>query len=198
MNQLLIGTTNPAKFNEYKDLLDSYDLEVISLYDFKIDEPDETGRDFEENAILKAKYYFQKTGIPTLADDGGFEIHALNGEPGVKSRRWLGRKTSDEDLIKTVYKKIKKVPEDQRQCRIRTVVAIASPFGVVTSEGSVEGIIAEKPSDKRIKGFPFRSVMFFPNYGKYFTDLNKQEMEIMNHRKVAIEKVNDILKELSR
>ncbi len=198
MNQLLIGTTNPAKFKDYNDLLENFGLELVSLYDFKIDEPEETGKDFEENAILKARYYFKKTGIPTLADDGGFEIHALNGEPGVKSHRWLGRKSSDEELINNVYKKIKKVPVENRQCRLRTVVAIASPFGIITSEGSVEGVIADKPSSKRIEGFPFRSVMYFPNYGKYFSELTKKELEILNHRKAALEKIKDIFKELAR
>jgi XTP/dITP diphosphohydrolase len=197
MKKLLIGTTNLAKFNDFKDLLKNYNLELVSLYTHKVDPPEEIGKDFEENAVLKAKYYFEKTGIPTLADDGGFEIDALHGEPGVKSHRWLGRESTDEELIAEVFKRISS-KESNRKCRIRSVLAVASPFGVVTSEGAVEGVVAEKPSEKRISGFPFRSAMFLPNYGKYFVDLDKSELEIMNHRKAAIEKINDIFVELSK
>ncbi len=200
MKKLLIGTTNLAKFNDYKELLKDVPLEVLSLYEFSdVKEPKETGKDFEENAILKAKYYFQKTGIPTLADDGGFEIDALNGEPGVKSHRWIkGKISEDEDLINEVYKRIAKPKNDSKKCRMKMVLAVASPFGLMTSEGAVEGILADKPSRKRIKGYPYRSVMFFPNYGKYFCELTKAELEIMNHRKAAIDKIKDIFKELSK
>ena len=198
MKQLLIGTTNVAKFNDYLELLKGYPLEITSLHDYKIKEPAETGKDFEENAILKAKYYFHKTGIPTIADDGGFEIQALGGAPGVKSHRWLGRKSTDEELIEKVFKELDKAKTGNRKCRMRVVMAVASPFGIVTAEGSVEGVVADKPSKKRIDGFPFRSVMYLPNYGKYFCDLTKDELEIMNHRKAALEKISDIFKELSK
>jgi XTP/dITP diphosphohydrolase len=192
MKKLLIGTTNLAKFNDYKELLKDFNLELVSLYQLKVPAPKETGKDFEENAVLKANYYFKKTGIPTLADAGGFEIDALlNGKNGI-----MGHKGEDEELIAEVFKRIKN--EQNRKCRIRVIMALASPLGVATADSAVEGVIADKPSEKRVKGYPYRSVMFFPNYGKYYTDLDTQELEIMNHRKAAFEKIKDILQELSK
>ncbi len=198
MKKLLIGTTNPAKFEEFKKLLHEFPFEFVSAADLNIKEPEETGSTFEENALLKAKYYYQKSGVPTLADDGGFEIDALDGEPGVKSRRWLGREMTDEELIGEVEKRMKDVPVENRSCRLNLVIAVATPFGVITSHSEVQGIVAEKTAEKRIKGYPYRSLMYFPNYGKYYCDLTDEEHEILNHRRHAVEKIKDIFKELSK
>lgn len=198
MKKLLIGTTNSAKFEEFKKLLAQFPFEFVSAKDLNIKEPEETGKTFEENALLKAKYYYEKSGIPTLADDGGFEIDALNGEPGVKSRRWIGREMSDEELISEVEKRMRDVPSDSRRCRLNLVLAVATPFGIITSDSSVEGVVAEKTADKRIKGYPYRSLMYFPSYGKYYCDLTEEEHEILNHRRHAIEKIKDIFEELSK
>ena len=196
--QLLIATTNPAKFADYKNLLKDYNLELVNLDKFKISPPEETGKTFEDNAINKARYYFQQSKIPTLVDDGGFEIEGLNNEPGVKSHRWLGREMSDEEMVEEVMKRTKDLPEEKKRCHMRMVVAVATSFGIVTSEGSIAGVVASTPSEKRIKGYPYRSVMYLPNYGKYFCEIDDAEHEILNHRKHALEKISDILLELSK
>lgn len=198
MKKLLIGTTNPGKIEEYRKILTDLGLrfEFVSPKDLNIEEPEETGKNFEENALLKAKYYYEKSGIPTLAEDGGFEIDALNGEPGVKSHRWLGRKATDEELINEVYKRIE--GQADKKCRLNLFLALATPFGIMTSHAAAEGVIADKPADKRIPGYPFRSLLYFPNYGKYYCDLNDEEHEILNHRKHAVEKIHDIFNELEK
>ena len=197
MKKLLIGTTNKAKFEEYKNLLQDLPLELVSLKALKIKEiPEETGKTFEENAVLKAKFYFSKSGIPTLVDDGGLEIEALNGEPGVHSRRWLGREMTDEELIKEVMKRME--GKNARGCRLNLVLALATPFGIMTSDAAVEGVIAEKVADKKIDGYPYRSLMYFPNYQKYYCDLTDKEHEILNHRKHAIEKIKDMFAEIAK
>lgn len=199
MNKILIATTNPAKFGEYQTLLSKYPLETMRLQDLKIDGgPIESGTSFEENAIIKARYYFNLTNLPSLVDDGGLEIEALNNEPGVYSRRWLGREMQDDELIDEVFKRMKDVPPDKRRCKLALVLALATPFGIVISDGSVEGIIAEKPSHTRIPGYPYRSLMYFPAYGKYYSELSDQENEILNHRKAAVEKIHDIFLELCK
>ena len=92
MKKLLIATTNPGKLSEINRFLGDLPVELVGLKDAGItDAVEETGSTFEENAILKAKYYCKKSGLPTLADDGGFEIDALDGQPGVKSHRWIHR-----------------------------------------------------------------------------------------------------------
>ncbi len=197
MKKLLIATTNPAKRDEYKDLLRGLPLELVDLEDVGItDVPAETGKNFEENAIIKAKFYYQTSGLPTLVDDGGFEIDALNGEPGVKSHRWLGWEMTDEEIIEEVMKRMR--GKMQRSCRLNLVVALATPFGIVTSQSAVEGVVAEKAAEKKIKGFPYRSLMYFPSYGKYYCDISEEEHEILNHRKHAIEKIKDMFVEISK
>ncbi|HEX9503189.1 MAG TPA: non-canonical purine NTP pyrophosphatase [Patescibacteria group bacterium] len=196
MKKILIGTGNQAKVDQYRELLKGFDLEVLSAKDLNIPAPEENAPTFEEEAINKAKYYFEKSGIPAIVDDGGFEIKALNGEPGVRSKRWIGREMSDEEIISEVIKRME--GKKDRVAKHTVVIAVATPFGVATSHAEIEGVVAEKPSDKKIAGFPYRSVLFLPNYKKYWLELSDQEEEIMNHRKHAIEKIKYIFKELSK
>lgn len=199
MKKILIGTNNPAKLEDYKRLLSDLDLEMVSPAEMGITEtPNETGRDYEENAVIKAKFYYQKTGIPSLVDDGGLEVPALNNEPGVLSHRWIGREMTDEEMIAEIIKRMQGVADDQRNCRLIQVTALATPYGIFTSEGKIEGMVAEKPARKRLKGFPFRSVIFLPHYGKYYCDVTRDEYEILNHRKAAVDKIRDILIEISK
>src|SRR6516162_11550740 len=97
MTELLIATTNPAKLAEYRFLLRDFELKVISLWDAGIDEQaPETGTTFLENARLKTSFYAVRAGCPTLADDGGLEVDALGGAPGVYSHRWIGEESPDD------------------------------------------------------------------------------------------------------
>ncbi|MEK7074387.1 MAG: non-canonical purine NTP pyrophosphatase, partial [Patescibacteria group bacterium] len=98
MKSLLIATTNPAKFEEASFVLRSSGLNILGLKDFSTVPVEETGAMFEENAILKAKGYFEQTKTACIADDGGLMIDYLAGAPGVHSKRWLGYEASDQEL----------------------------------------------------------------------------------------------------
>lgn len=196
MSKILIGTGNAAKLNTYKEFLKDFDLEVVSSKDLKIPAPEETGRNFEEQAIAKAKYYFEKSGLPSLVDDGGMEIAALNNEPGIKSKRWIGRDMTDDEIIKEVIQRMKDIPKDERACRFTVVLALATPFGIFTSDAAVEGVVGEHHSDKLTKGYPYDSVIYLPNYGKFVCELKDSEYDIMNVRRHAFEKIKNIFKEL--
>lgn len=196
MTKLLIGTGNPAKIKEYKKLLKPFGFDLVSAKDLGIIEPEEVGKTFEETAIAKAKHYFEKSGIPTIVDDGGFEIDELNGEPGVRSKRWIGREMTDEEIIQEVIKRMEGIPSGKRNSRHRIAMALATPYGIFTSHSSIDGIVAEKPHQKRESGFPYRSLLYLPNYNKYWIELNDDEQEILNHRRAALEKIKDIFKEL--
>ena len=193
MKKILIGTGNKAKVKTYKQLLKDYDLEVLSAIDLKIKEPAENAKSFEEEAVKKAKYYFEKSGIPVLVDDGGSEIEALNGEPGIRSRRWIGRDMTDEEIIEEVFKRMEN--EANRACKHRIVMAIATPYGIFTSDSEVAGVVPDKPIDKRWPDYPYSSIMYLPNYEKYWGEL-LEENDIVNHRAHALDKIKDVLKEL--
>ena len=200
MQKLLIATTNPGKLGEIKDFLSDLPLQLVGLAEVGItDTPEEIGISFQENAILKAKFYAEKSKLPTLADDGGLEIDALHGEPGVKSHRWIhtDREDTDEELIQYTLDRMKDVADDKRGAQLRLVLALVIPGGeVFTSEEKVRGIIPKKPSDARHAGFPYRSLLFLPEINKYYNhdELTVTEMETYNHRKKALEILKPILK----
>jgi len=195
MQKLLIATSNPAKLAEIKEFLTDIPIECVGLKDIGITQiVEETGNTFEENAILKAKTYREISGLPTLADDGGLEIDALSGEPGVHSHRWIhkDREDEDEELIQHVIKSMEGLPKNRRGAQLHLVIAFVSPSGEVqTSEGIIRGIIAEKPSTYRRKGFPYRSLLYLPELKKFYNhdELAKDENVAYNHRRKALEEL---------
>jgi XTP/dITP diphosphohydrolase len=200
MNKLLIATTNPGKLGEIKEFLSDVPVTLVGLADVDIREaPEETGISFEENAVLKAKFYAEKSKLPTLADDGGLEIDALSGEPGVKSHRWIheDREDTDEELIQYTLDRMKDIIDVNRGAQLRLVLALVLPTGeVFTSEEKVRGIIPRIASKNRWNGFPYRSLLFLPEINKYYNhdELTVTETETYNHRKKALEILKPILK----
>src|SRR3989338_763320 len=122
MKKLLVATQNPGKILEYKELLKNLPIEVITLQDLGItEEAPEDAPTFEENAKLKATFYSKFVDFPTIAEDSGLEIDHLNGEPGVKSRRWPGHRATDDELVKMIEEKMQGVPKEQRGAQFRVV-----------------------------------------------------------------------------
>ncbi len=196
MKKLLIATTNPAKTREYQELLADLDLEIVGLSNFNFKAVEETGQTFKENAILKAKGYFSQFAIPGLADDGGLEIDVLGGEPGVKSHRWLGYEASDEKLVKYALKKLTGVPKDKRTARIMTWAAFYDGSNLLLENEAIEGYIVEEFPSWIEKGFPWRSILFIPQFNKLYQDLTAEEHEIINHRWKIVEKLRPRLKQV--
>jgi XTP/dITP diphosphohydrolase len=93
---------------------------------------------------------------------------------------------------------MKNIPKNERSCKHIIVMALATPFGVFTAHGEMSGVVADKPSDKRVPQFPYESIIYLPNYNKYWAELSDEENEYLSHRRVALEKIKDILQELSK
>lgn len=194
MKKLLIATGNPGKVREYKEIFKQLKLPVrlVSLKELKIKQKaEETGKTFRENAIIKAKLFSALSNLPTLSDDAGIEIDCLKGEPGVRSRRWLGYEMTDEEIINTALKKLKGVPKEKRSARLKAIIGLNFPPSkkIYTFEGTLKGFIAEKPIKKRLKGYPFRSI-FIPAGDKKYLG----QSDIVAHRKKAVEKSLPIIK----
>lgn len=195
--KLLIATTNPGKLREFQEGLRDLPVELLSLRDFP-DMPTvvETGATFEENAILKATQCGHGAGIPTIADDGGLEIDVLGGAPGVYSHRWIdrSREATDEELIKHTLALLENVPEAKRTARLALVCAFDDGEEVHTSEAAIEGrIISDFPTTYE-HGFPFRALLYIPQYEKMYDALSEEEHTAINHRKKAIEELKPIIK----
>lgn len=197
MNKLLIATSNPGKLAEIGSFLENLPIDIVSLKDVGItDDVDEDEKTYAENSLKKAKFYMKKSGLPVISDDGGIEISALNGAPGLHSKRWIGNNATDEDLISHMKKVALELPEDNRNAWFRTVMTFMTPNGVVVQEkGEVKGEIARKPLLKLLKGYPYRSFFFLPEINKYYheNELSDKEVKKYNHRYKAIQKIIPII-----
>lgn len=199
MNKLLLATNNQAKVEEIRRFLVDVPVELVTLQEVGITEQaPEDGRTFEENAQSKAMFYMHRSGLPSLADDGGIEIDALNGEPGVDSHRWVSKDKDDDDeiLIEEVFKRLQGVTN--RGAQMRVVLFLALPDGrFFTAEGVQRGVVTQEPGPHRTPGFPFRTVFFVPEMNKFYDHsvMTDEENEVYNHRKKALEELKPILKE---
>ena len=203
MKSLLVATTNPAKLEEYRLLLRAYDLAPLSLREAGVgdDAPEETGATFVENALLKARCYFARAHLPTIADDGGLMVDALGGEPGVRSHRWLAGDGADDAaaahgdldraLAEEVIRRMAGVEPVRRGARLRAAAALVFDHdGRVwerVSEASVEGVIAERVWPRMRPGFPYRAVLFLPDRGCYLGELSNEEAARISQRRTALE-----------
>jgi len=197
MQKLLIATKNKGKLGELKEFLSDLPIDLVSLTDVGIeDDVEETGTTYQENAELKAVYYAKMSNLPAISDDGGIEISALNGEPGVHSKRWLGEEATEEDLINHMKKVAKELPDENRKAYFKTVVSLARPDGKVWSvAGEIGGVIAKEPYLKHLKGYPYRSFFYLPEIKKFYheNELNPEEMKKYNHRYKAIQQLRPLL-----
>lgn len=195
MNRLLIATHNPGKITEIKlglKELEKRKIVLTTLNDVGVeDEPEETGANFKDNAFLKAKYYGERTGLPTLSDDGGLVIPYLNGEPGVKSSRWLGRKATDKELVDYTLKRLKKAKEDERKAYLELYLCFYDPqSGKAEFESEkIMGTIALTPSTNSQPGFPYRALLVVDRFGKYYDELTHEEHQEINHRLKALKRL---------
>jgi XTP/dITP diphosphohydrolase len=204
MGTLLIATTNPAKLAEYRVLMQEFALELVSLRDLAIkDEAPESGNSFAENARIKARFYFGQSGLPTLADDGGLEVDALGGAPGINSHRWLGTDVDDRMLAEEVVRRMAGVKESQRSARLRAAAALVyRKEGHVfeqVAEAALEGIIAKRCYPIIRRGFPYRSVLYLPERGCYLAEVPEREAAVkLSQRRVIVGQLAGILRELAR
>jgi len=203
MKRLLIATTNPAKLAEYRLLLRDFDLDAVSLADAGIREyPEENGANFEENALIKARFYFTRAQIPTIADDGGLEIDALGGEPGVRSHRWLGEgDNSDANLVAQVFRRMADIEQSRRSARLRAATAlIYRDNGAIlerVTDAAVEGIVAARPLAHIRPGFPYRSVLYLPDRDCYVGELGVEEEARVSQRRISIGRLAPDLKRIA-
>jgi XTP/dITP diphosphohydrolase len=200
MKPLLVATTNPAKLDEYRLLLREYDLAPVSLAEAGVDDhaPEETGATFTENALLKARFYFARANLPTIADDGGLMVDALGGEPGVRSHRWLGAGAAaaphgdlDRALAEEVIRRMAGVEAARRGARLRAATALVyHEHGRIherVSEAALEGVIAYRVWPRMRKGFPYRAVLLLADRGRYLGELSDEDAARLSQRRAALE-----------
>ncbi|MCL5044293.1 MAG: non-canonical purine NTP pyrophosphatase [Deltaproteobacteria bacterium] len=213
MTALLVATTNQAKLAEYRLLLKPFGVEVRGLADIGAldgEAPEESGTTFVENALIKARFYFERRTMATLADDGGLEVDALCGAPGVHSHRWLdgtplGQASApallDRRLAEEVVRRLVGVEPARRTARLRVAVALILRQGArpreYAAEGTLEGLIAERPLAEVRPGFPYRAVLYLPQRGCYFGELSEAQALALSPRAAALKSLEPQLRQLT-
>tara|TARA_B100001057_G_scaffold425070_1_gene448234 strand:- start:3236 stop:3832 length:597 start_codon:yes stop_codon:yes gene_type:complete len=192
---LLIGTNNKGKLKEIKALLPKH-IKIYSPSNFKIKSPLENGKTFEENSIIKAKYFSKKTNLLCLADDSGLEIDFLDKSPGIYSARWGGKNSDFKKAIKRVYRELNKKDKNWKikKIKARFICSLSICFlkkKVVSVRGKVEGSISKEP--KGNNGFGYDPI-FIPN-GKKFTfgEIAPSAKYRIDHRYNAFKKIRKFL-----
>lgn len=195
--RLLIGTHNPGKLREYRDLLAGVPVEIVGLDDVGIDfEADETGDTFAANAEQKARAYAEASGLPALADDSGLCVDALDGGPGVKSARYGGPGLDDDGRRRRLLAELDTVPDDARGARFECVICVVDPASgtVLTATGTVHGRITREERDGP-QGFGYDPVFVPEDRAQSFAEMGKDEKHALSHRGRA---ARNLLPELRR
>jgi XTP/dITP diphosphohydrolase len=191
ITKILVGTNNTGKLKEIRDLLPK-NLEIYTPKDFKIKSPPENGKTFKENSLIKAKFFSKRSKMTCLSDDSGLEIDALNGNPGIYSARWGGKKGNFKKAMNRVFKELDKKNKNWRKKKNKARFICALTIyqqnrKTINSVGKVEGYIS--PSMKGKNGFGYDPI-FIP-LGKKITfgEMKASQKYKIDHRFKAFKKI---------
>jgi len=191
ITKLLVGTNNKGKLKEIKDLLPK-NLEIYSTSDFKIKSPIENGKSFEENSLIKARYFSKKSKMTCLSDDSGLEIDILEGNPGIYSARWGGKKGNFIKAMNRVFKELGKKDKNWKNKKIKArFICALTIYGpdqkTVNSIGKIEGYISQSIKGKN--GFGYDPI-FIPHGKKItFGEMKSIKKYKIDHRFKAFKKI---------
>jgi len=191
ITKILVGTNNTGKLKEISDLLPK-NLEIYSTSDFKIKSPIENGKTFEENSLIKARYFSKESKIICLSDDSGLEIDVLEGAPGIYSARWGGKKGNFIKAMNRVFKELDKKNKNWKTKKIKArFVCALTIYGpnqkTIKSVGKIEGHIS--PSIKGKNGFGYDPI-FIPKGKKItFGEMKTSQKYKIDHRFRAFKKI---------
>jgi XTP/dITP diphosphohydrolase len=193
MIDIVLATHNKDKRSELSKAFNSKDVNILSLEDFPhIGEIIEDGDTLRDNALIKAHTVYGITGLPSISDDTGLEVDALNGAPGVYSARYAGENCSYMDNVNKIIKTMSGVPLDLRTAQFKTVMAFVSNKMELVSEGSVKGLIAEEA--KGIGGFGYDPVFYVSEMKKTFAEMTMEQKNKISHRGQATKNMIELLR----
>ena len=191
ITKILLGTNNSGKLREIRSLLPKR-LDFHSTFDFKIKSPAENGKTFKENSLIKAKHFSKKSKMICLSDDSGLEIDALEGDPGIYSARWGGKKGNFNKAMNRVFKELSKKNKNWKTKKIKArFICALTIYGpnqkTISSIGKIEGHIST--SMKGENGFGYDPI-FIPK-GKRITfgEMKPLQKYKMDHRFKAFKKI---------
>ena len=182
--KMVLASKNAHKLVEMRDILSAQGVEVVLESDVGVDvDVEETGTTFEENALLKARAVMEATGLPSIADDSGLMVDALNGAPGVYSARYGGPELDDVGRYRLLLDNMR--GQLDRRCRFVSAICCCFPNGDrVEARGECPGTLAYAPKGE--DGFGYDPVFFVPSLKKTFAELTGGEKNAVSHRGAAL------------
>jgi XTP/dITP diphosphohydrolase len=188
-HQLLLATRNQGKIEEFRRILDAIapgEIDLVGLDTFpNTHDVDETGKTFEENALLKAREMCEATGLPAIADDSGLCVDALGGDPGIYSARWAGSHGNDQANLEKVLDQMKDVTESERTAHFICVAALYLPDGrSFTEEGRFEGWLLHHPVGEN--GFGYDPIFRPKGLDISSAQMSSEEKDAVSHRGKAL------------
>lgn len=192
--KIVLATHNAGKIREFKSVLLPLGYDVVSVHDLlpDIEEPEETGQTFAENARLKAQYYMKATGLPCLADDSGIAADALNGRPGVYSARYAGPECDDEANNQKLIQELSAFPPEKRTVHYVCVLVLCWPDGrEITAEGRCSGVLRDFYAGDN--GFGYDPLFYVPEKKKTMAEMTMAEKNEISHRGKALKKLVEAL-----
>lgn len=190
---ILLASNNKSKVKEINSILKDFNFNIKTLKDFNINNIEETGKTFKENALIKAKFAHEKSGLVTLADDSGLEVKALNNRPGVYSARYGGN-VDNNTKMDLLLEELKAIPKELRQARfVTSLVLYVNKNNIFFFDGIWDGeILFEKIGNN---GFGYDPIFYDPKLKKSAAQLTLEEKSIHSHRAKALK---NFLKELPK
>jgi XTP/dITP diphosphohydrolase len=191
ITKILVGTNNIGKFKEIRDLLPK-NLEIYTTSNFKIKSPTENGKTFEENSLIKARYFSKKLKMICLSDDSGLEIDVLGGDPGIYSARWGGKKGDFVKAMNKVFRELDNKKKNWKTKRIKArFICALTIYGpnqkTIRSTGKIAGHIS--PTMKGENGFGYDPI-FIPEGKKItFGEMKPSQKYKIDHRYKAFKKI---------
>lgn len=195
--KIVVATGNSGKIREIKEILSDIDTQIYSMKELGINsEPEENGKTFEENALIKARtlHGLLKEDALVLADDSGLVIDYLNGEPGIYSARYMGEDTAYTIKCQNILDRLSGVPKEKRSARFISSIALIYPDGrEETVTASMEGYIAKEAKGRG--GFGYDPIFYVEEFKKNVAELSDDEKNSISHRGKALRLMRDKIME---
>jgi len=195
MQDIVLASNNQGKVREFNQIFAELGGKIIPQSAFYLDSVAETGLSFVENALLKARYAAQHTGLPALADDSGLEVDALRGAPGIFSARYAGADASDAENCQLLLHNLQHLPEAQRSARFQCVIVYLKHSDDPTpliSQGTWEGFITHAPQGEN--GFGYDPIFWVAQYQCTAAQLDAGIKNQLSHRAQALRAIHQQLR----
>ena len=185
--KIVLASNNAGKLREFSDMFASTAIDIIPQSQFNVEDALENGLSFVENALIKARHACKATGLPSMADDSGLEVDALQGAPGIYSARYAGKRGCDKTNNALVIKQLRGLAFEQRSARFQCVLVLlrhAQDPTPLIAQASWEGFILEAERGK--EGFGYDPIFWVPEYQCSAAELTREQKNTLSHRAQAL------------